>query len=136
MASETLNLEPRTGNFGVRDACLILVVIIACVFANGLTTPYMFDDVYWIRDNPAIRTLWPPSSARRPLGYYSLQIDYAVHGNGVFGYHAINIAIHAAAAVVLFSAGPRDTEPQFGAGLRPRRNGGPQVSPREETYGR
>ncbi|MCE9525552.1 MAG: tetratricopeptide repeat protein [Planctomycetales bacterium] len=88
-------------NLGVRDACLILVVIVACVFANGLTTPYMFDDVYWIRDNPAIRTLWPLSSARRPLGYYSLQLDYAVHGNGVFGYHAVNIAIHAAAAVVL-----------------------------------
>ncbi len=31
-----------------------------------------------------------------------MQLDYAVHGNGVFGYHAVNIAIHAAAAVVLF----------------------------------
>ena len=102
MASSTLNLEPRTANLSVRDACVILVVIVACVFANGLTTPYMFDDVYWIRDNPAIRTLWSLSSARRPLGYYSLQLDYAVHGNGVFGYHAVNIAIHAAAAVVLF----------------------------------
>ncbi|MFN0022048.1 MAG: tetratricopeptide repeat protein [Pirellulaceae bacterium] len=102
MASSTLNLEPRTLNLGVRDASIILAIVVACVFANGLTTPYMFDDVYWIRDNPAIRTLWPPSSARRPLGYYSLQLDYAVHGNGVFGYHAVNIAIHAAAAVVLF----------------------------------
>jgi tetratricopeptide (TPR) repeat protein len=62
----------------------------------------MFDDVYWIRDNPAIRTLWPPSSARRPLGYYTLQLDYAIHGNGVVGYHAVNIGIHAATAVVLF----------------------------------
>src|SRR5678816_1615213 len=70
MASATSNLEPRTFNFSVRDACLILVVLVACVFANGVTTPYMFDDVYWIRDNPTIRTLWPPSSARRPLGYY------------------------------------------------------------------
>ena len=102
MASSTLNLEPRTLNLKLRDACIVLAVIIACVFANGLNTPYMFDDVYWIRDNPAIRTLWPPSSARRPLGYYSLQLDYAVHGNGVFGYHLVNIAIHAAAAVVLF----------------------------------
>ena len=102
MASSTLNLEPRTLNLGVRDAGVILAIIVGAVFANGLTTPYMFDDVYWIRDNPAIRTLWPPSSARRPLGYYSLQLDYAVHGNGVFGYHAVNIAIHAAAAVVLF----------------------------------
>src|SRR5688572_16612075 len=102
MASEASNLEPQALNSRLRDACLVLAVIVACVFANGLTTPYMFDDVYWIRDNPAIRTLWPPSSARRPLGYYTLQLDYAVHGNEVFGYHAMNIAIHAAAAVVLF----------------------------------
>ena len=65
MASSTLNLEPRTLNLGVRDAGVILAIIVGAVFANGLTTPYMFDDVYWIRDNPAIRTLWPPSSARR-----------------------------------------------------------------------
>src|SRR5436190_1174656 len=102
MASSTLSLEPRSLNLSVRDASFILAVLIACVFANGLTTPYMFDDVYWIRDNPAIRTLWPPSSTRRPLGYYSLQLDYAIHGNRVFGYHAANIGIHAAAAVVLF----------------------------------
>lgn len=104
MCHDIGNLEPRTLNSSarLRDACLVLAVIVACVFANGLTTPYMFDDVYWIRDNPSIRTLWPPSSARRPLGYYTLQLDYAVHGNEVFGYHVVNIAIHAAAAVVLF----------------------------------
>ncbi|MGI8980344.1 MAG: tetratricopeptide repeat protein [Pirellulaceae bacterium] len=102
MASETLNSKHPTLNAHLCDTCIALAVIVACVFANGLTTPYMFDDVYWIRDNPAIRTLWPLSSARRPLGYYTLQLDYAVHRNEVFGYHAVNIAIHAAAAVVLF----------------------------------
>lgn len=115
MVCVTPNLEPRTLNVGVRDACLILAVIAACVFANGLTTPYMFDDVYWIRDNPAIRTLWSLSSARRPLGYYSLQLNYAVHGNGVLGYHAVNIGIHAAAAVVLFLLIRKSLQPQSAA---------------------
>jgi tetratricopeptide (TPR) repeat protein len=93
-------------------AAAILVAGTIAIYANSLSVPEVLDDKMWIRDNLSIRSLsplWPflrPASAAisgRPLLNLSYAINYAFGGRAVFGYHAVNIAIHALAGLVLFA---------------------------------
>src|ERR1039458_5153978 len=93
-----------------------LFVIAAGLLAyhNCFTGPFILDDVPSIQDNPTIRHLWPiwqPLSpahasgltvAGRPLVNLSFAINYAFGGFDVWGYHALNLAIHILAALTLF----------------------------------
>ena len=65
------------------------------------------------RQNPTIRQLWPlwqplrppahgETVTNRPLLNLSLALNYAVGGLATWGYHAVNLAIHLAAALLLF----------------------------------
>src|ERR1043166_178084 len=88
---------------------LPVLVILAglCVYNNSLTGPFIFDDLLSIQDNPRIRTLWPLweglSTTSRPVVWLTLAINYAVGGLNVWGYHAVNLAIHILAALVLYA---------------------------------
>lgn len=75
--------------------------------------PFIFDDPPSIAKNPTIRQLWPianvlspPSGgqtvAGRPSLNFSLAVNYAVGGESVRGYHALNVAIHILAGLALF----------------------------------
>jgi tetratricopeptide (TPR) repeat protein len=85
-----------------------LVVIAAGLLAyqNSWRGPFIFDDVPHIVDNPRIRQLWPPweafSHSSRPVVQLSLALNYAIGGLDTTGYHAVNLAIHLMAALVLF----------------------------------
>lgn len=82
------------------------------VYANALLGPFIFDDVDSISDNQHIRTLWPLGQAMsappqgtlagRPIVSLSLAFNYAVGGLNVWGYHAVNVAIHLLSALLLF----------------------------------
>ena len=93
-----------------------MLVIAAGLLAyhNSFTGPFIFDDLRSIRDNPAIRHLWPigqvlsPSHKGdstiegRPLVKLSLAVNYALGGYDVWGYHALNLAVHILAGLTLF----------------------------------
>jgi tetratricopeptide (TPR) repeat protein len=71
--------------------------------------PALFDDNASIADNPTIRHLrtafFPPSYATvggRPVLNLSLAVNYALGGERVWGYHALNLAIHVLAGLALF----------------------------------
>ncbi len=90
---------------------LLLVVAVALAFSNTLDAPFVFDDIASIRENPSLRsrtiadTLAPPAGltvSGRPLLNVSLALNYLVGGESVRGYHLVNLAIHALAALVLF----------------------------------
>src|SRR4051812_9505400 len=92
-------------------ACLcVLVGVLA--YANSLSGPLVFDDQSAIVNNPQIRRLWPPVDAlapprnsvlaSRPIVNLSFAINYAAGGLAVPGYHAVNIAFHVLAALLLF----------------------------------
>lgn len=80
---------------------------------NTFTRPFIYDDVPSIRDNPTIRRLWPiwrvlsPPHEKditvtgRPLPNLSLAINYAMGGYDVWGYHALNLAVHILAGLTL-----------------------------------
>ncbi len=87
------------------DHALIAMAGIAA-YANSFSAPFVFDGATFVRDNCAIRQLWPPwtflTSSNRPVSVLSFAVNYALGGTAVWGYHAVNLAIHLAAALVLY----------------------------------
>jgi FOG: TPR repeat len=94
----------------------VLVIISAALAAyhNSFSGPFVFDDIAAIVDNPSIRQLLPITHALapplssagangRPMVNLSLAVNYALGGTNVAGYHAVNLLLHMAVALVLFS---------------------------------
>jgi tetratricopeptide (TPR) repeat protein len=95
--------------------CLLLIMAAAfAAYHNSFSGPFVFDDIPAIVDNPSIRHLWPitrvmvpPLSTAgangRPIVNLSLAVNYALGGTSVTGYHVVNLLLHVAVALVLFS---------------------------------
>ncbi len=91
---------------------LIIFAAVALAYANSFTGVFVMDDVHSIVSNPTIRSLsWgafvPPGGSgftveARPILNFSLALSHALSGLEPWGYHALNLLIHAAAALVLF----------------------------------
>ncbi|HTQ30559.1 MAG TPA: tetratricopeptide repeat protein [Opitutaceae bacterium] len=110
----------------------VLVVLAAwAAYANSFSGPLVFDDPEAITNNPTIRHLgsawWPPpagTTGGRPLLNFTFALNYALGGARVWGYHAVNLLIHALAGLVLFGLvrrtlrGPALKE-RFGAAALP-----------------
>jgi tetratricopeptide (TPR) repeat protein len=108
-ANREASTTPRGLLFG---AIIVLAVIL--VYAGSLAGPFVFDDVPGILENPTlrqpadiVRVLTPPGDEAgtvggRPVLNLSLALNYAWGGIRVQGYHAVNVGIHAAAALLLF----------------------------------
>jgi tetratricopeptide (TPR) repeat protein len=90
-----------------------IVLAALAAYLNSLGGTFAYDDQFAIVENPTIRHLWPiwpvlspPRSGEtvsgRPLLNLSLAINYALGGLNVRGYHAVNLAIHIGAALLLF----------------------------------
>ncbi|KAG8199948.1 hypothetical protein JTE90_006195 [Oedothorax gibbosus] len=91
----------------------VLVALVAVCYSNSLRCGLVFDDVAAISDNRDIRPHTPISNiflndfwgtslqkeqshkSYRPLTVLSFRLNYAVHGLEAFGYHLINILLHA-----------------------------------------
>jgi tetratricopeptide (TPR) repeat protein len=90
----------------------VIVLAALTAYHNSLLGPFVFDDSSAIIENPTIRHLWsvadifsPPAERTvggRPVINLSLAINYALGGTEVWGYHAMNLAIHLLAGLVLF----------------------------------
>jgi tetratricopeptide (TPR) repeat protein len=103
---------PSSSRLTILAAGLIALAAIAA-YHNSFSGTMAYDDQAAIVDNPTIRQLWPPWQALspprggetvsgRPLVNLSLAINYAISGLKVWSYHATNLLIHIAAALVLF----------------------------------
>jgi tetratricopeptide (TPR) repeat protein len=89
-----------------------LVLAGLCAWLNAFHGPFIFDDQWSISLNPHVRHLWPISRALsapplcavngRPVICLSLALNYALGRWNVWGYHAFNLAVHLASALVLF----------------------------------
>lgn len=109
---ESLSTAMNTGK--ARAAYLLLVLAALLAWANGFTSPFVFDDIPGIVENPTIRQLWPPSLALpsfmsgtsvdgRPVTNYTFAISMAVGNGSVIPFHAMNLAIHISAAILLYA---------------------------------
>jgi tetratricopeptide (TPR) repeat protein len=116
-ASKQRVAEPMLARQGgsapaVHLAVALLVVAGAGVYANSFYGAFVFDDQDAIVGNRHIRQLWPPlhamSSPRRstisgrPAVAYSVALNYQISALGTWSYHAVNLAIHLGAALLLF----------------------------------
>ena len=100
-------------------AAAVLVLAVFASYQNSFSGAFVFDDTAAIADNPTIRHLgdWravlsPPNDAGqtvggRPLVNFTLALNYAVGGAASRGYHIVNVAIHALAALALFGVARR-----------------------------
>jgi tetratricopeptide (TPR) repeat protein len=95
----------------VAAAALVVLAAVAA-YANSFAGTFAYDDQGAIVENQTIRRLWPlgpvlspPHSGEtvsgRPLLNLSLAINYAISGLDVRSYHAANLLIHVAAALLL-----------------------------------
>ncbi len=110
-------LNARRQERGVLLGALVIVCGVLLAYANSFSGPFVFDDIPNILANPAIRSLWPPQRllspppdagiAGRPMVSLSLAINYAISGYRVWSYHALNVLIHALAALALFGLARR-----------------------------
>jgi len=97
------------------ETVLLSLVILAVIliYTNTLTTPFIFDDISNIRDNPHIRIpslslknlAWagfmsPISS--RPIANISFALNYYFSEYNLVALHLVNIVIHLATGVFLF----------------------------------
>lgn len=93
-------------------AVAALVLLTVGAYSNSFSGAFVFDDLPAIRDNPTTRTLWPLGGALsppensgvggRPLANLSFALNYALGGTNVVGYHAGNLLLHVASALLLF----------------------------------
>lgn len=110
------NIPPATGSSRglIWSAGLLLVLSALAAYHNSFRGPFVFDDVASIVTNPSIRQLWPPGEVLsppsahgvtvggRPVANLTLALNYALGGTDVWGYHALNLVIHALAGLLLF----------------------------------
>ncbi len=88
-----------------------LIGAVVAAYWNSLGAPFLFDDTGAVLNNPTIRHLGlgtvlnPPSDGStttgRPVVNFSYAINYAISGEDVWSYHALNMAIHTLAALAL-----------------------------------
>jgi len=93
-------------------AAVVIAAVTVLAYANSFSGPFIFDGDESITNNHYIRRLWPITEAMkappqattsgRPLVCLSLAVNYAVSGLEVWSYHAFNLAVHVAAALLLF----------------------------------
>jgi len=99
----------------------ILIGACVLVYWNSFSVPFVLDDLAAIVDNESIREWWNISGlvvpaqgaspvAGRPVVNLSLAVNYAIGALDVRGYHAWNLAIHAACALLMFGLVRRTLE--------------------------
>lgn len=103
-------------NDGLRYETLLLAlaaVVVIVIYAGTLTTPFIFDDLSNILENPHIRIPSPSlrnlawagfhsPEAYRPVANISFALNYYFNGYNQVGYHLVNIMIHLATGLFLY----------------------------------
>ncbi|MFO0840571.1 MAG: tetratricopeptide repeat protein [Phycisphaerae bacterium] len=118
---------------------LPVIVAVLC-YVNSLSNGFTYDDSDIVKTNPRIRSLtnvsaiwlsdwWQPQNddARipnpnrdrlyRPLTLFSFALNYAVHGLNAFGFHAVNVGLHALATWLLWLLARRQLRDDLVAAL-------------------
>jgi tetratricopeptide (TPR) repeat protein len=100
---------PFLVRWGVILAGGLIVLAALAAYHNSFSGPFILDDPVAITDNPSIKhlgsALSPPASSTaggRPLLNLTYALNYALGGLNVWGYHAVNLAIHIFAGLALF----------------------------------
>jgi len=91
----------------------LLAIVVILIYADTLTTPFIFDDLVNIHDNPHIRVpalslknlAWAGFNSpigSRPVANISFALNYYFNGYNLVGYHVVNILIHTVCGIFLY----------------------------------
>lgn len=90
----------------------VLVAFIAIAYVPSFSVPFAFDDLTNLVFNPAVQpdgwadlgsALHARGGQDRPVAMLSFALNYLFGGMDTTGYHAVNLIIHAANALLLFA---------------------------------
>lgn len=107
---------------------LLLLALIALVFANSFPGAFIQDDIHIVQNNPLVQSfdLWriftsdywygiEYSGLYRPLTILSFALNRLVLGEATWSFHLINLLLHAGVAIMLWLTLPRWGLPQIAA---------------------
>jgi hypothetical protein len=112
-----VDARKRSGGFSshTRDVLFIFssIILVFLIYSHTLRSPFTFDDRSNIQNNSHIRlstlTAGEITSAafespmkNRPVSYLTFGLNYYIHKYDVFGYHLVNILIHATTGIFLY----------------------------------
>jgi len=82
----------------------LLLICIAgiAVYANTLNAPFVLDDITSITNNAITRNFQIVLNSRL-VNYLSLALNYRLHGLDVTGYHVVNLCIHLANGMLVYT---------------------------------
>lgn len=96
---------------------LLITTVIGAAYVNSFPGAFFFDDDAAILQNASLRNLldlrhvfWPPVAAGiggRPFANLVMALNYAVTHYSAAGFHAVNLAVHIGAALLLFGVARR-----------------------------
>jgi thioredoxin-like negative regulator of GroEL len=81
---------------------LLLCIVTVAIYANTLNAPFVLDDISSITNNPITRNFQLVLNSRI-VNYLSLALNYRLHGLDVTGYHLVNLGIHLANGMLVYT---------------------------------
>ena len=95
-----------TGSAAGRLAPPVLVALVLAVFANATGGVFVFDDIADILQNDSAKAatfVERLAAMNRPLTKASYALQDLIHGPWAAGFHAVNVILHAAAALLAYA---------------------------------
>jgi tetratricopeptide (TPR) repeat protein len=90
---------------GILLSAAVLLVLTAAAYWNSFDAPFVFDDLLTIQTNSRVQfgdALRPSIWTTRPVLYLTFAINYALHGQQVWGYHLVNFILHFLNGILVF----------------------------------
>ncbi|MFP4472567.1 MAG: tetratricopeptide repeat protein [Candidatus Omnitrophota bacterium] len=87
--------------------CVLLSGSALAAYFHTLRAPFHFDDIVLLLGDPRIRNVslavqgWGVDT-RKALTLLSFALNYALHGENTFGYHAVNLGLHIGTGLLLY----------------------------------
>jgi hypothetical protein len=85
-----------------RRSAAIVALVAAIAYSSSFLVPFQFDDRVVLVGEPAITAFELDPGSLRFVGDLSFAISYRLFGDRPAGYHAVNLAIHVANALLVF----------------------------------
>jgi len=106
-------MEPEVRSGSRWIGVLVLCVLGGAIYSNTLDSPFILDDAHNIAENPHIQLAqislgglraagFDSPSSSRPVSNASFALNYSFGKHDVAGYHAVNIAIHLIAGILVY----------------------------------
>ena len=108
-AEKTPNESVKAEAFFLNPVVHVLTIVIwgVLIYSNTLNSPFAFDDVDSIVNNPFIRDMGrmlDPLNmyGNRYVGFLTFALNYKIHGLHVAGYHVLNLVVHLLNALLVY----------------------------------